>query len=252
MNCQEARDLIHGAVDGELDPVHSRDVERHLQGCPGCTQAYRNHQALRAALQGGPLYFRAPEGLRRRLQAELRPTLPARRRRSWAWAGAAASMVAAALLVWALVLFRSVPTAQDLLVHDLLASHVRSQQLENHEVDKPSSDGHEVKPWFRDKVNFSPPVKDFARAGFPLVGGRLDYIDDRPVAVLVYRKQKHLINLFVWKSAGAADAAPRAETRQTFHLVHWAAGGLTFWAVSDLNLPDLEAFARLVRESATP
>jgi anti-sigma factor RsiW len=141
--------------------------------------------------------------------------------------------------------------AGERLAREVAASHVRSL-MEQHLLDVESSDRHSVKPWFLGKLTFAPPVPDLAEQGFPLLGGRLDYLDDRVVAALVYRWRQHVINLFVWPSAAGADAAVRPGEWRGYHLVHWSAGGLTFWAVSDLNAPELHEFARLVREKTPP
>ena len=132
-------------------------------------------------------------------------------------------------------------------MRELVASHVRSQMLPSHRFDVASSDPHTVKPWFEGKLDFSPPVKDLADRGFPLVGGRLDYLHNRPVAALVYQRRKHLISLFTWPAGDPANQAPRAATRQNQHVVRWAQGGMNYWAVSDLNAEELQQFVQAVR-----
>jgi anti-sigma factor RsiW len=133
------------------------------------------------------------------------------------------------------------------LTQELVASHVRSQMLPSHRFDVASSDQHTVKPWFEGKLDFSPPARDFAAQGFPLIGGRLDYIHNRPVAALVYQRRKHTINinLFIWPSTTGTERAPTTATRQGYHLLQWTQSGMIFWAVSDLNAPELDEFARL-------
>ena len=120
--------------------------------------------------------------------------------------------------------------------------------MAEHLYDVESTDQHTVKPWFQGKVDFSLPVKDFKDQEYPLEGGRLDYLDDRPVAALVYRRHKHVINLFVWPAADA-DSPPQTTTRRGYNLLHWTQGGLQFWAVSDLNAEELAEFGRLQRET---
>ena len=128
----------------------------------------------------------------------------------------------------------------------VVSGHVRSL-MPNHLMDVPSSDSHTVKPWFNGKVDFSPPVKDLKADGFTLVGGRLDYLQDRTVAALVYQRRKHLINVFLWPSS-RADSGVTAETRQGYNLLHWTRSGFEYWAVSDLNLQELGEFGRLLQE----
>jgi anti-sigma factor RsiW len=258
MSCQENAALIHGYLDGELDLVHSLRFEDHSRECAECARKYRSLQALQTAVRGGGLYFQPAEDLAARLRSSLeeaeraeRPVVtlreaPAKMRR-WSWQVAAA--VAAGLALAAVITYRFAPRASrlsqgDLVLQEVLASHVRSL-LADHLTDVPSSDQHTVKPWFNGKLDFSPPVRDLSQQGFPLIGGRLDYLDERPVAALVYQRRKHVINLFVWPSPETTDE--QALMRQGYNMHHWAEAGMTFWAVSDLNNSELKEFVRLVR-----
>jgi anti-sigma factor RsiW len=136
------------------------------------------------------------------------------------------------------------------LQQQLVDNHVRSM-LADHLTDIPSSDHHTVKPWFNGKVPVAPEAVDLAAQGFPLAGGRLDYVDNRVVAALVYRHGGHIVNLFVWPSPDAKDAAAKIESRQGYNLLHWTQAGVTFWAVSDAAMPELQEFeAAYVKESA--
>jgi anti-sigma factor RsiW len=252
VDCEEIADLLHPFADGELDLVHSLAVERHLQACPACAAAVKDLQALRGALAEPALYHRAPAGLRERVRATLRPAGRARaaaRPFPWRPLAVAASLAFVAALTWATLRELSVPSADELVAQQVVASHVRSLMLPGRDVDVASSNQHTVKPWFtRDgRVPFSPPVKKLDGAGFELVGGRLDYLDRQKVAALVYKRRDHVINLFVWPAADRAARSPRALTLQGYHVIHWSDGDLTYWAASDLNEEELRQFVELIR-----
>jgi anti-sigma factor RsiW len=255
VDCRHCRDLLHAYLDGELDLVRHLDMERHLQDCEACMGLHENHLALRAALGSEGLYHRAPESLRARVQDSLRraggpAVIP--RRALWVRLGTLAAAVALLFLGWALGragvgLPGGLSAPGDRLAQQVLASHVRSLLLDEHRFDVKSANGHVVKPWFAGKVDFAPEVPDLSAREFTLLGGRLDYIDGRPVAALVYQRRQHVINLFVWAAPGS-DAPARTATRQGFHLVQWQQGDMTWWAISDLNEQELQQFVDLVRD----
>jgi anti-sigma factor RsiW len=254
VSCQETQDLIHGYVDGELDLVRSIEIERHIEGCELCSRARRTQQDLKRALQAVPLRFIAPHDLRRRIRSSLRKAGDAAPARhfflwlpTWRWAGAVAALVLVAVMSWNLARVSRPPSGDELVAQEVIDSHVRSL-MANHLEDVPSSDQHTVKPWFNGKLDFSPPVEDLAKEGFPLVGGRLDYLENRPVAALVYQRRKHFINLFIWPSTH--DSGQRAVMRQGYNLLHWTQSGMVFWAASDLNYSELQEFVKLIQQSA--
>ena len=254
MNCQETQLWLHSYLDAELDLIKTIEIEQHLHTCDQCAQAYRNQQALRAALRSGGLYLTAPVKLQSRIQAAVRQSnqdAPAHRGIRWPWLSLAAAFACILVLGWGFSRGWFAPAADDRTAQEVLASHVRSL-MANHLADVASSDRHTVKPWFDGKLDFSPPVEDLASQGFPLIGGRLDYIGNRAVAALVYGRQKHLINLFIWPAPQGATAATTTATRQGYNIARWTGAGMTYWAVSDLNNEELQEFVHLIQTNVAP
>jgi anti-sigma factor RsiW len=237
MNCETAHPLIAAYVDGELDLVNSLAVEEHMAGCPACARRREGQRELHAALAGqaGDLYYQAPAHLKRRVRSSI-PSKP----RRLSLAGWMVPAFAAILLVLGFLYFR--PHPEKAVATEIASAHVRSL-MAAHLLDVPSSDRHTVKPWFAGKLDFSPAVPDLGDKGFPLVGGRLDYIQGRAVAALVYQRNKHVINVFIWPG----DSGSGALAVNGYHLVHWTTGGMTYWAVSDLNEAELKDFSALLR-----
>jgi anti-sigma factor RsiW len=163
------------------------------------------------------------------------------------WLGMGAAFACGVIASLTVSLFYASPNEEDRLSQEVLGGHVRSLMVA-HLSDVDSSDQHTVKPWFNGKLDFSPPVHDLAGEGFPLVGGRLDYLNQRPVAALVYRRQQHTINLFVWPASGTSPHEVKLLTRQGFNMADWNVSGMQYWAVSDLNASEMQAFAQLVRQ----
>jgi anti-sigma factor RsiW len=249
LSCQETREWIHGYLDGEMDLVKSVEIEEHLKDCHACTQTYQGIRSLRSAVADSALRFEPSANFERRLRTALRRESEAERKPvklRWRWALAAMSLVAAALVIWTIASMLTRPSAGDVLAQEIVSSHVRSL-MANHLTDVPSTDQHTVKPWFDGKLDFSPSVKDLSQQGFVLIGGRLDYIGNRPVAALVYQRRQHPINLFIWPSAEARAVGERASVRQGYNLISWSNGGMTYWAVSDLNLAELQQFVQLLQ-----
>ncbi len=248
MTCDEITELLPAYADSELDLAHALAVEGHLRQCPACAAAVKEQQALRGALADPALYHRAPAGLRERVRAALRPAeRPAAAARPFPWRGlaVAASLAFVAALAWGVLRGPAQPSEEDRLAQQVVASHVRSLLVPGREVDERSSDRHTVKPWFNRRVPFAPPVPDLK--GFELIGGRLDYLDQRKVAALVYKRRGHFINLFVWPAADRSARPPQSLTLQGHPIIHWSDGDLTYWAVSDLNEAELRQFVEQVR-----
>jgi anti-sigma factor RsiW len=249
VNCQEMRGLVHAYLDGELDLVRNLEMEGHLRDCPTCARALANNRTVQSAFRSGPFYYHAPGSLKARIRSKLgaaKPRVRALRGPARAWMGLAASWLLVFVLGWQIAGLQSRSSAEDLLMREVLSSHVRSLQVAGRQTDVASSNQHTVKPWFQGHLDFSPPVKDL-KEEFLLIGGRLDYLGDHPVAALVYKRREHYINLFIWPSSSESDAGPAVLTRQGYHLIHWTDAGLTNWAVSDLNEKELEEFVNLIR-----
>jgi anti-sigma factor RsiW len=180
-------------------------------------------------------------------RAERRFTVPEIR---WNWLGMAAAIILAAIIASSFLPRLRQPAPDQFLATQLIASHVRSL-MANHLTDVASSDQHTVKPWLDTKLDFAPPVVDLSGEGFPLIGGRLDYLDNRAVAALVYGRRKHFINLFVWPAASTESKTPKTITREGYQLLHWADSDFNYWAVSDVNADDLQTFKQQF-ETRTP
>ena len=250
MNCQEARDLIHAHADGELGLVNTLEVEKHILNCSECSRAHQALIALRSSLSDDSLYFRTPPSLERKIRIQIKKARASAGGGSLPfigfnrWVGAAAALVLIATGLWIGVRAMDGRT-EGLLASEVTAAHIRSLMLTEHLWDVKSTDQHTVKPWFDGKVDFAPEVRDFKSDSFALEGGRLDYLGNHPVAALVYRHDKHYINLFIWPAAGKEDQGRSVTTRQGYVLVHWIDSGMNYWAVSDMSQDGLERFARL-------
>jgi anti-sigma factor RsiW len=265
---------MDGYLDSELDPITSQTIELHLRDCPNCDRAYKTQGSLMRAIGTASPYYNAPAGLRERIQFSLREEVAAQPTRDlsqpaqrlspkpqaaaktvlagtpWNWLALAAAIIFGAIITFNLMP-RLRPGADQLLATQLIASHVRSL-MASHLTDVASSDQHTVKPWLDTKLDFAPAVPDLSNKGFPLVGGRLDYLDNRPVAALVYQRRKHFINLFVWPIDSNAAKATKTISHQGFHLLHWADSDFNYWAVSDVNADDLQTFKQGFEELTHP
>ncbi len=241
-------------LDGELDLTSTLELERHLAGCAECARALAAQRALSTALGAAGLRHAPLPGQRDRLRQSLRaaspaPVLrfPAPRLRALA---SLAALLAVAVVSWSVGRFgRFGPgaAAAPEIADQVVASHVRSL-LAGHPADVASSDHHTVKPWFAGRLDYAPEVVDLAAQGYPLAGGRLDYLDGRPVAALLYRDGRHLVNVFTWP-VREPPSPPHASSLRGYHLVHWTAGGMTWWAVSDAAPESLADLARRLEKA---
>jgi len=243
MNCHEIHPLLHAYVDSELDLMPSLEVDRHLKSCADCAAMKRSLESLRANLRNGDLAYRAPQSLRVRIRQSVAAEseeIPHRASRPWMWQLLALGSLGFAIVT--LMLQPAANSARDQLADEAISDHVRSL-MAGHLMDVASTDQHTVKPWFNGKIDFAPEVKDFASEGFPLVGGRLDYLEGQTVAALVYQRNKHTINVFVWPAK--ASIPTTIEERRGYTVVNRGLDGLHYCIVSDLNGKELQEFANL-------
>jgi anti-sigma factor RsiW len=246
MNC--SRDLIEAYMDEELDPGLSASVEEHLAGCQACSNAYSRFCTQKASIKAAAPYYSAPVQLERSIRDALRQAAANEASQPpgsppWRWFAIAATVLLAVSVSWNFHPSPRQATETDLLAQSILADHIRSL-IGTHLLDVPSTDQHTVKPWFNGKLDFSPEVRDFASEGFPLIGGRLEYLMDRPVAALVYGRRQHIINVFTWP-AGPTLVSESQSSRNGYNAIHWSHGAMTFWAVSDIALTELGQFKTL-------
>jgi len=244
MTCAEVRGCLNALVDNELDAMTSASVSDHLAACAECQAAYAALREVVTAVREEARYFDLPEGLSERVfpvataAGERSPTI----KKIVRYLPPVASLAA---LAAALMVYLATPNAiQRSFSDEIVSSHVRSLQ-ENHLLDVASSDHHTVKPWFTGKLDFSPPVTDFAADGFPLLGGRIDYVDHANAAVLAYGHGKHVVNVFIYP-AHPGSLADGTSSARGYNLVRWSEAALSFVAVSDMDPVELQRFKALV------
>jgi anti-sigma factor RsiW len=243
MECKDVRTLIPRYVDDELPTEARQATLSHIDGCPDCRKLAAEELGWHKAVRQAGTYHRAPDALRRRVEQI------ARRNRSPGfgirpWAMAASVLLAIVLSSGGTAFWMNSRESEQSLTGEMVDSHVRSL-LASHLTDIASSDQHTVKPWFHGRLDYAPPVIDTTAEGFPLVGGRLDYVGHRLVSALVYRRDKHPINLFVFPTQ-EPDGMSGAMTRNGYNILHWTARGFAFWAVSDLNAAELRDFEKVI------
>jgi anti-sigma factor RsiW len=239
MNHQEIQEHIGPYVDGELDVVNAGEIELHLSACEECRALEQRIRGLSGALTQSAPAYRAPARLRKNVRAALRREAKPTGLSLWMPFAIGA---ACALLLLVFAISQTTRASRNTIADEVVANHVRSL-LAAHLVDVASSNQHTVKPWFDGKVDFAPDVRDLATNGFPLVGGRLDYLNGKTVVALVYERNKHPINLFIVPASTNRPSESSALRRRGYNLVHWTRGEMDYWAVSDLNAEELHQFA---------
>lgn len=246
MLCRESKRILSAYVDNEVDLLTGLALEDHLEGCTDCAHDVENHRSVRNLFRDTNLRFPCPPELKRQVLSNLQPRQGPFKVPRWLGLPLPALAGAVAVIVFfATALLFYVQQNQQQAAAEVVNNHIRSM-LADHLADVPSSDQHTVKPWFNGKLNFSPKVQDFADQGYPLVGGRLDYMDNQTVSVLIYKRRQHIINVFIHPSSG--EMKPVASEKRGYNLVHWASGGMEYWSISDLNASELQGFAVLLRQ----
>lgn len=251
MNCSEARIRLAGYVDDELSAGERAEVDAHTQGCADCRRERSAQWFFHRALPREGRRYAAPPALRRRVRAALRaagdeaPPAPWWRRWSVTLPVPVLGGAVAALVAANAVLLAGLPSGEERLAEDVVAGHVRAL-VGSHPIEVASSDRHTVKPWYVGKLDFSPPVTDFAAEGFPLAGGRVDFVGGRTVAALVYGRHEHMVDVYAWPAPVSARASLEASERRGFNVLHWTAGGMTYWLASDLEMAEMKRLAALL------
>ena len=247
MSCELSHSVLHGYLDGEMDPSRLSEFERHLASCPECTAALEAQKSLRAKMENAQLRESAPATLRAKIRAALpepqAKALP-RKHIGLRWIAVAAAFVIVFFVSWRVLAPPGQYMASGIGIEQVLDAHLRSLQP-GHLTDVTSTDQHTVKPWFDGRISFAPPVSDFSADGFPLEGGRLDVLNGQTVAALVYGRRKHIINVFVWPT-DQRDMAYRSGSTRGYEWVHWRRAGMEFCAISDVAPADLRQLAALL------
>ncbi len=259
MNCDDSKPLLHAWLDRELDPGRSLEMEQHLKLCRACLRESQSFESLRSLLAVRATYHAAPRALVRDVRSALRTAvlretpLSVRLRDRFGelnWWRVGASLTTGGMLVLLALLLVNRPSDEQLWTEAVVAAEVRSL-MPNHLTDVASPDQHTVKPWFNGKLDYTPPVVELADKGFPLVGGRLDFLRDHRMACLVYKTGNHFINVFIWPTS-SGNTPEKSLTRRGYHIVHWVQSGMDCWAVSDVKIGQVQEFSRLFRAAVEP
>ncbi|MEB0047819.1 MULTISPECIES: anti-sigma factor [unclassified Pseudomonas] len=242
LDCTVCQTLIHGYLDQELDSPKATKVAEHLAGCVECARLHDEERLLIAGVKRQVPYYPAPTTLTASVLEQTKArTRPFARVRRWL-----APAFSATALAFAVMLYVAMPPGDQPLMEEAVSSHVRSLMGE-HLNDVVSSDRHTVKPWFTGKLDFSPPVFDYSAQGFPLLGGRLDYLQHQTTAALAYGRAKHIINVFILPTA-SADKPRQSQLIRGFNVVSWQQHQMRFVVVSDLEKSELETFSQLLEK----
>lgn len=249
MLCETCQTALDARLDGELPPEEALEIDRHLATCPACARQFATLAETHRLISENTMRYAAPDVLKARIRSAVAraastPVATGRGQafRWWREVAAGVAIAIASSTVTFVAARRS--EAAYSAADELLASHVRSL-MPGHLLDVPSTEQHTVKPWFNGRVDLSPAVPNLDKEGFPLVGGRADYVRGRVVPVIVYGRRQHIINVYAWPSSSAGGAPPNDLSRNGYHFVTWRSGGIQYWAVSDLNSAELHTFVAM-------
>jgi mycothiol system anti-sigma-R factor len=249
MECEEVRPRLDAYLDGEVAEAERALLRQHVTGCAECGPEATALERLRDAIRQAVPVYRAPDALRRRLRSTLHQeaaSAPTASRTPGWLAYAASIMIAVAVGSGGTVMLTG-ERQNDTIANEVIDSHLRSL-LGTHLIDVASSDKHTVKPWFAGRTDLSPPGVDLAAKGFPLIGGRLDLIQGKPVPALVYRAGKHIINVIVLPAR--PDDFGETPARGGYTLRHWDESDLGYWAVSDASPDEFGKFEHAFRAAS--
>jgi anti-sigma factor RsiW len=241
---EESRLLVHAYSDGELDPINALEIERRIAADPRLAAEYRQLETFKQLLRERLPREELPRGLQARIEAAVGMNAPSQP----SWRSLAASIAVTALVASGATWVVRGPGADDAIRDGVVAGHTRSL-MASQPVDVISSDQHTVKPWFNGRIPESPRVVDLSRHDFPLVGGRIDVVDRRPVPTLVYKHRQHIISLTAVPASTALPASP-VRGADGYNVIRWTDDGVNYWAISDLGLPELTMFEQLFRSNA--
>ncbi len=243
MDCGEIQSILDGYFDGELELTKSIEVGEHLKSCGDCSVIFNNYKILHNAFRDKSFYYNAPT----KLKNKIIPALKKKTSKSiyginqvFNWRNASFALTILLIISVILILTQKNISSTENLTYQVLNSHLRSL-ASNNLTDVLSSDKHTVKPWFNGKINFSPPVNDLSSKGFPLIGGRIDYLNNKPAAVLVYHYNKHIINLYISLNE-KNNSNEEISSHSGYNIIHWVRGGMDYWAISDVNIEELKIF----------
>lgn len=247
MECSEILSVIDGYYDGELDLMKSLEIEEHLKHCENCSTIINNYKILHNTFRNESFYYNAPISLKNKIisrsdEVSNKPII--KRNSIFSWRNASFALAAILIITVILTLNPKNNSIGEDISDQIVNSHLRSL-VSGNLTDVLSSDKHTVKPWFNGKINFSPPVSDLSSQGFPLIGGRLDFVNKTPSAVLVYHYNKHIINLYILLNDKSINSNREILSHSGYNIIHWNNKGMDYWAISDLNIEELKIFNEL-------